>query len=146
MNKTTLTLIAMATLVFSIVLVAQQQAASQAKPAAAPEANPTILAKLQEIVAIRERQFKTYELMLKTGRASPADSAEIDLVEARIRLARERHQSDAVVAELKNLVAAHERRFTKIQAYARDRGTSADIDRMKVDLLDAEIRLLREQN
>ena len=73
------------------------------------------------------------------------DMAEIDLVEARLRLAREQRQQAAVAAELRNLVAAHQRRLKLVEAATRDRLPPGAVDPVRADLLEAEIRLLREE-
>jgi hypothetical protein len=76
----------------------------------------------------------------------PADStAEVDYVEARINLARERNQTSEVLAELKKLVAAQERRLKRIEGVRCEFITLADVERARVGLLEAEIRLLKEQ-
>ena len=144
MKKTGLTVISLIALACALTLVAQQ-AGSPTKRIEATRSGSEIIAKLQEIVAIRERQFKNFEELLRAGRAGFDDSAEIDLAEARVRLAQERHQPDAVVAELRDLIAVHQRRLKRVQAVANDRERAGGIDTIKVGLLEAEIRLLKEQ-
>src|SRR5688572_1947921 len=76
-------------LTFATILFAQ-------RPSSAPD--PAILAKLGEIVTVRERLAKNYESLVDAGRA-PADSAaDIDLAEARIAHALETGQRDAILA------------------------------------------------
>ncbi len=104
-----------------------------------------IIAKLSEIVAIRERLFQSYELLLGAGRAPVDGSAAIDLAEARIELARERGHKEDVIGALKDLVAAQERRLKSLQDLLKDRFAPADLEKVKVALLEAEVRLLREQ-
>ena len=53
-------------------------------------------------VSIRERLARSEELLLEQGRAPLEVSCEIDLVEARLELAREKNQKDAIIAELRN--------------------------------------------
>jgi len=139
--KTKLTLIALAS-AFTFVLVAQQQRNPLVR---SPEPDPQILSKLSEIVSIRERAAKNHHEMLQAGRASHNGLAEVELAEARIDLARERGRPEAIVAELKGLVAAHERRTKWMAGLATDRIAVADIDRAQVELLEAQVRLLRAQ-
>ena len=139
--KTKLTIITLAS-AFTFMLVAQQQRNSPVRP---PEPDARIVSKLSEIVGIRERIAKNYEEMLKAGRASRNGLAEVELAEARVDLARERGQPDAIIAELQSLVAAHERRTKWMGSLASDRIPSEEIDRAQAALLEAQIRLLRAQ-
>lgn len=140
-----LTLLTLSTLAFAVALFAQQQrvAPAQQPPPAGPD--PKIIAKLSEIVAIRERLFQSYELNLGAGRVPVDGSAAIDLAEARIDLARERGRGDEVVGALKALVSAQERLLKTTQALAKDRLPLADLERVKVCVLQAEVRLLRAE-
>ena len=139
--KTKLTIVALAS-AFAFMLGAQQQLNSPVRP---PEPDAKILSKLSEIVSIRERIAKNYEEMLKAGRAAHNGLAEVELAEARVDLARERGQTDAVIAELQGLVAAHERRTKWMAGLATDRVAQAVIDTAQVGLLEAQVRLLRAQ-
>lgn len=143
MKKTAMVIISVAAA--TVVGLIAQQAKGQASRSPAVEAHSTVISKLQEIVAIRERLFESEQVQLQQGRSPLESSAEIDLVEARIQLARERNQRDAVLAELRSLVAAHERRFKRVEPLARDRMPQAALDQIKVGVLEAEVRLLREQ-
>jgi hypothetical protein len=67
------------------------------------------------------------------------------LAEARVDLARERGQPDAIITELQGLVAAHERRTKWMAGLAADRIAPAHIDSAQVALLEAQVRLLRAQ-
>jgi hypothetical protein len=143
--KTKLILLTLA-LTFACALLAQQQPRNPVtRPPGSARPNTMIISKLSEIVTIRERIAKDYELLLATGRA-PADSAaEIELAEARIALAEERGHDDMIVTELKSLVAVHERRAKKFAALAKDRVTPGDADRAQAAFLEAQVRLLRAQ-
>ncbi|MBI2950059.1 MAG: hypothetical protein HYY23_20695 [Verrucomicrobia bacterium] len=146
MKKTTPIFVAIVGVAFSVFLVAQQQTSGQEKRAAGAEPNRAVIEKLEQIVAIREGQLQSYEVQLQAGRATVIDgSPETELADARIRLAREKNQEAAVVTELRNLVATLERRMKKVEVLARDRLAPGDIDRFKLALLEAEIRLLRAQ-
>ena len=142
MKKSSLTLLATVAFILAIAWVARSQTNDRLQGAAP---NAAIMAKLREIVTIRERQFESFKVLLTSGRAPMDDMAEIALVEAKLRLAREQRQQEAVAAELRNLVAAHQRRLKLVEAAARDRLPPGDADRVRADLLEAEIRLLREE-
>jgi hypothetical protein len=138
--KTGLSIIALAS-VFTFILMGQQQPGLAG--AGAPDAR--IVAKLSEIVSIRERLAQSYEQMVAAGRA-PADGlAEIELAEARVELARERGQANAVMTELQGLVAAHERRTKRIASLPKDRIANGEIERAQAAFLEAQVRLLRAE-
>lgn len=139
--KTKLIIIALAS-AFTFVLVAQQQRSSPVRP---PEPDARIVSKLSEIVAIRERAARNYEQMLGAGRASGDGLAQVELAEARVDLAREHGRPEAIITELRGLVAAHARRTQWIAGLAKDRIPPGDIDRAQVALLEAQVRLLRAQ-
>ena len=138
--KTKLISIALVSLV-TFVLLAQQQSSS---PGSA-QPGPRILAKLSEIVSIRERLARNYEQMFEAGRAPAGGLAEIELAEARVELARERGKAEALITELQGLVTVHERRMKMLSALAKDRVPSDDVDRAQAALLEAQVRLLRAQ-
>jgi hypothetical protein len=124
----------------ALVVIAQQRD-SPVRQSGLSEPDATIISKLTEIVSIRERLAKDYGLLLAAGRVPAAGLAEVELAEARIELALERGQPDEIWAELKGLVAAHERRVERVTAVARDGG--AEADGARAALLEAEVRLLR---
>jgi hypothetical protein len=140
-----LTLITWAALgAFTAILIAQQRSSPEGRqpaPTAAPD--PRIVVLLQEIVAIRERQVQNHQLLRDAGRASVDSAPEVELIEARIRLALELRQTQTVRAELSQLVAAQEQRLKRVESVARD-WRSADVDAARVDLLDARIRQMRD--
>lgn len=130
---------------FSFSLLAQES--SKAPASAGP--NAAIIAKLIEIVQIREQLVQIEQALYQSGRASAEDGsgvqlAEIALAEARADLAREQGKGEALIAALQDLVAAHEKRVEwarrmKEQARASDVG----IKQAQVALLKAQVRLLR---
>jgi hypothetical protein len=124
---------------------ASQKSTSGDKPNHhAPDA--AIVAKLQEIVEVRQELLKLHQRMLEAGVTQDDGAAELALAEARMQLARERGQSELVRAELRNIVTTHERRLELAKARAAVGGqTAADIERVRVALLEAEVRLQREQ-
>ena len=142
--KTKLIIIALAS-AFTFMLVAQQQRSSPARPVGVVEPDARIVFKLTEIVGIRERAANSYEQMLGAGRASSDGLAQVELAEARVDLAREQGQSAAIITELQGLVAAHERRTKWMAGLATDRIAPEVVDRARVALLEAQVRLLRAQ-
>ena len=142
-KQTTLMLFVIVALVFAAGLVAQQGGAPGNQVPAGKQ-NPEIIAKLREIVSIRERLFRSEEVQIKAGRAPVDGATEAELVEARLRLAREEQNPNAVIAELRNLVAVHQRRLKLAEVLARDRLAPGDVEKIRVALLEAEIRLLKE--
>ena len=136
--KTKMTLGALG-FILAFVVFAQPPTGSPARP------DPAIIAKLSEIVSIRERLAKTHEQMVEAGRASATSLEEVDLAEARIALAREGGQPEVIVRELKGLVAAHERRTKRLSALPADRVPGGEVDRAQAALLEAQVRLLRAQ-
>jgi hypothetical protein len=142
--KTKLTIIALAS-AFTFVLVAQQQRSSPVRPPGTVEPDARIVSRLSEIVGIRERIARNYEEMLAAGRAPSDFLPLVELAEARVDLARERGQSDAIITELQGLVAVHERRMKRLGSLAKDRVSPEDIDRAQAALLVAQVRLLRAQ-
>lgn len=143
MKTKAFTIISVITLAFAFVFFAQQQRTTQAQQPTPAAPDPKIVAKLSEIVAIRERLFQNYERMLEAGRAPVDGSAALDLAEARIDLARERGRRDEIIAALKDLLSAQERVLKWAQALAKDRLPGADLERVRVRVLEAEVRLLR---
>ena len=142
--KTKLSIIVLAS-VFAFALVAQQSRSAPVRAAESVVPDARIVAKLSEIVGIRERLARNYEEALRAGRASHDSLAEVELAEARVDLARERGQREAIITELQGLVAAHERRTKWMSSLSKDRVAPVEIDRAQAALLEAEIRLLRAQ-
>ena len=143
--KTKLVTLAFAS-VFTLALVAQQQRGSPGRATGAVETDDRIIAKLSEIVEIRERLLKSQEQMLATGRASAEALAEVELAEARVDLAQARGDQAAVITELLRLVTVHERRAKRLAGVAGDRISSESLDRAQIALLNAQVRLFRAQN
>lgn len=131
--------------VLTLVVVAQQQRSPQTRRPGSAGSDPAIIAKLSEVVAIRERLAKSFEIQLAAGRASADGLAEIELAEARISLAEEQGQPDSLIEQFKGLVAAHERRVKNLAILAKDRTPLAEVDRARAALLEAQVRLLRAQ-
>jgi hypothetical protein len=108
--------------------------------------DPATVAKLQEIVGLRQRLLGNHQLQLQAGRAEDDGLHEVALAEARIQLARERRQSDLVLTEMRNLLTVHQNRLQQAEARAAV-GVKplSDVDQVRIDVLATEVRLLREQ-
>lgn len=141
--KTKLTFAALAVF-FTFSLVAEQQPQ-------APEPDARVIAKLAEIVQIREQLVDYNQALYKAGRASAEDVAgmelaEIELAEARVDLARERGQREPLIEALQGLVAAHERRTERAKNRKNvARASEIDVKQAEAALLQAQVRLIREQ-
>ena len=108
--------------------------------------DPAIIAKLQEIVELRQQLLKGHQAMVQVGKAEDDGAAEIALAEARLQLARERGQADLVIAELRNLVATQERRLKTAQKKVEVGAAGPDeVARVRVVLLEAQVRLQCEE-
>lgn len=138
-------IIAVVTLPLAVSLIAQQKSSHERQLPESTPGDPAIAAKLEQIVSIREKVFKNYEVRRRAGRAPVDSSAAIELAEARIELAHERGPREEVVKEIMGLVAAHEQHLTRLQSLA-DRVSTDEIDRARASLLEAEVRLLRARN
>ncbi len=115
------------------------------------EPDAKVLTKLTEVVQIREQLVEIEQALHKSGRASSENGsgvevAEVELAEARVDLAREKGQRDALIAALQGLVAANERRVEwakRMKDLARV--SDVEIKRAQAELLKAQVRLLRAQ-
>ena len=109
--------------------------------------DPKIVANLEEIVALRERALESEQLLAELGKGDDNGLAELALANAQIALARERNHADIVVAELRNIVETKQRILKRAGFLAEEnRLTESGVSELRVDLLEAEIRLQRELN
>lgn len=116
-----------------------------------PEPDVKIIAKLTELVQIREQQVEIEQALYKSGRASAengagVEMAQVELAEARVDLAREQGKREALITALQDLVAANERRVEwakKMKELAR--ASDVGVKQAQAELLKAQVRLLREQ-
>lgn len=144
--KTKLITTAIAVL-FSFTLLAQEPS----KTSGATEPDAKVLTKLTEIVQIREQLVEIEQALHQSGRASSENGsgvelAEVELAEAKVDLAREKGQRDALIAALQDLVVANERRVEwakRMKELARV--SDVEIKRAQAELLKAQVRLLRAQ-
>lgn len=143
--KTKTYTIVVITLAVAFLFFAQHLRPVHAQQTASAKPDPKIIAKLAEVVAIRERLLQSYELMLGAGRAPVDGSAAIDLAEARIDLARERGHRDEIISALKDLVGAQDRLLKRAEQLRKDNLAEADLEKVRARLLEAEVRLLRAE-
>ncbi len=133
----------------SLSLVAQQQS----KAPGPGEMESRIIAKLSEIVQIQKQLVEYYQSLIDAGESSAENvaglrRATVELAEARIDLAREGKQRDALITALQSLVAAHEQRVEMAKRSLHVNSTNAakvEVGRAQVALLEAQIRLIRGQ-
>tara|TARA_R110002096_G_scaffold26903_8_gene82869 strand:- start:5617 stop:6066 length:450 start_codon:yes stop_codon:yes gene_type:complete len=119
----------------------------QAEDPAAASVDSEIVVKLKEIVAFRERLVESQQLRMQLGEVDSFELAVAGrtLSEARISLAKELGQQEAVIAELRELVSGQKKLLEYEIAIAEDgRRTMSEVGEIRVLLLEAEIRLLRE--
>ncbi len=146
--KTKLIIAALAVL-FSLTLVAQQQ--SKVPGPAGPDSR--ILAKLSEIVQIQKQLVEYYQSLIDAGEPSSENvagllRATVGQAEARVELAREGRQHDALISALQALVAVHEQRAEMAKrnfSVNSTNATKAEVGRAQVALLEAQVRLIRGQ-
>lgn len=144
--KTKLITTAIAVL-FSSTLLAEE---SPKVPGSA-EPDAKIIAKLTDIVQIREQLVEIEQALHKSGRASSENGsgvelAEVELAEARVDLASEKGQRGDLIAALQGLVTANERRVEwakRMKDLARV--SDVEVKRAQAELLEAQVRLLRAQ-
>lgn len=130
---------------FSFTLLAEEPP----KTSGATEPDAKIIAKLTEIVQLREQLVEIEQALHASGRAvaengSGVEVAQVELAEARVDLAREKGQRDALIAALQDLVAANERRVEwakRMKDLARV--SDVEVKRSQAALLKAQVRLLR---
>ena len=104
------------------------------------------MAKLQEIVELRQQLLKGHQAMVQMGKAEDDGAAEIALAEARLQLARERGQADLVTSELRHVVAAQESRLEMAKKRVEVGAAGPDeVAGVRIALLEAQVRLQREQ-
>jgi hypothetical protein len=95
--------------------------------------DPAVLAKLQELVNLRQRIFERTQEMIKAGVMPNDGTSEIKLAEARMELALEQHQREVALAELKKIVVIREDLLAR--AKARGPEFKSEVDELHVDLL-----------
>lgn len=97
--------------------------------------------KLKEIVTLREKDLELQQILYSEKRISDVTSARIALARARIDLARERKDHEAVVDQLEAIVAIRKLSFET--ARIREEMSTGSAVEAKVELLKAEVDLER---
>ncbi|MCG8602685.1 MAG: hypothetical protein MI807_21250 [Verrucomicrobiales bacterium] len=97
--------------------------------------------KLKEIVTLREKDLELQQILYSEQRISDVTSARIALARARIDLARERKDHEAVVDQLEAIVAIRKLSFET--ARIREEMSTGSAVEAKVELLKAEVDLER---
>jgi len=104
---------------------------------------------LQEIIEIRQAILEETEESHKMGRADSAEvaQAQIDVSEARLRLARAQGRQEAAVRELHTILAAREETVKSVQE-RQDFGlaTQDDLHKARIAALETRVRLARERH
>ncbi|MFC5454662.1 hypothetical protein [Prosthecobacter fluviatilis] len=141
--KTQLITVVVAAL-FPFTLLAQE-------PSKASGPDAKIIAKLTELVQIREQQVEIEQALYKSGRASAengagVEAAQVELAEARVDLALEQGVREALITALQGLVAANEQRVEwAIRMKELARASDVGVKQAQAELLKAQVRLLRAQ-
>lgn len=110
------------------------------------KADPAIVSKLEEIVKISERMVMLEERRFKAGGNADVYQSKIALSNARIELATELQQNDAVMIELEGIVTIQEAILQRAEARSADRTRPSDIAQIQMDLLHSQIRLMRAKS
>jgi hypothetical protein len=114
-------------------------------------ADAKVIAKLMEIVKVREQLVEIVQALYASGRASAengagVEAAQVELAEARVDLAREQGRRDGLIAALQELVTANERRLESAKRMKElARASDIGVKQAQVALLGAQVLLLREQ-
>jgi uncharacterized protein (TIGR03067 family) len=110
---------------------------------------PAVVQGLRDLVAAKERTFKTTELRFEAGQVSPVDRllARIELSEARARLAEAEGDRTAMLERLKELVTyrEEERRLVSILVEA-GRAARGELDQADASVAEAKTRLAQAQS
>ena len=111
---------------------------------AAVEVNKQMVQILQEIVSLREAVLKEQRLLAELGRGySGLVEAEVQLADARIRLATAQHQPEAAIQLRQELAAVLDEIVKDLQLRSADgRITRAGVMSVQIELAEARLRLL----
>ena len=119
----------------------------QTNAAAGAISHPAIVDKLREIVSIRQKLAEANERAVQSGKGETDGRYELALAEARLQLARELGQRNEQVAALKDALKVQQRRLEDANRRAAvGAAPPEEVETIRVAVLEAEVRLLREQN
>jgi len=119
----------------------------QSNAAAGTNSDPAIVEKLREIVNIRQMLADTNQQLRQRGKGENDGRYDLALAEARLELARELGQRSEQVAALKDALKVHQRRLDEAKrSMAVGAASQAEVETVRAVVLEAEVRLLREQS
>ena len=98
---------------------------------------------LKEMVEIRQRILEGERLQLKAGMVTDIRKSEIALAKAKLRLARALKDSEGVVSMLRRIVEIQRHHLKRLENRTGDRVSQMEIDRVRIDLLQAMLRLAK---
>ena len=147
MKNTALVIVVAVAAAFTFALLGQEPR-NPPLPSSPMGADSTVVAKLSEIVEIRKASIERAKIRYASGDVDEDQMSTLSLAlaEARITLAQEQGQKEAVLAALKEIVSIHERRFRLVQARSFDQATKEDVATSRLALLESEVRLLKAQH
>ena len=148
MKNTALLVVVAIAAAFTFALSGQEQRAPQLPSSQSMGADPVVVAKLSEIVAIRQAALERAKLTFTNGDIGEDQLAtlRLDLAEARITVAQEQGQKEAVRTALKEIVSIHELRNRLLEALGAGGPSQEDRAKIRVALLESEVRLLKAQH
>ncbi len=115
--------------------------------AAGASSDSALVGKLREIVTLRQKLAEANERAVRSGRGETDGHYELALAEARLQLARELGQRKEQVAALEDALKVQRRRLEDAKRRAEVGAASPeDVDTIRVEVLEAEVKLLRAQN
>jgi hypothetical protein len=130
--------------IVAALLLAANLSMAQTPQGASPD--PAIVEKLREIVTIRQRLVESNKRAVQSGVGEADSRYEVALGEARLMLARELGERDDEIAALKDLLKVQQSRLEEAKKKAAAGGLPIDeVDKIRVAVLEAEVRLLRAQ-
>lgn len=108
--------------------------------------NPAVVALLEELVELRGAQQKRALVMRDVGMAADSDllDRQVELSEARARLAGARNDREAEISELSNLLATQQKLLAATkEKVARQEAAKADVIELEIAVLEIKIRLAK---
>lgn len=116
-------------------------------PIVAPaNAETELIAALEQVVGMRERQLASLKLLAQSGRANAdsVDDATVGLWHAKNRLAEVRRQPDAVIDGLRRILAIKEEAYRRLRLKSEaGRIGPSDLEAIRMQMLDARVGLCR---
>jgi len=114
--------------------------------AAGAISDSAIVEKLREIVTIRQKLAESNELLVQHGKGERDGRYELALAEARLALARELGQRNEQIAALQDALKVYQLRLEDAKRRVAIGATPpSEVETIRAAVLEAEVRLLREQ-